>query len=183
VSKKNSYLNKLQFTEGEKFMVLLEKIASSTSPKAGICRSLISWFMEHRSWTPKQLKYVRALVVQKHRKEKQGVEYFLYAISDGNNVKIGFSSNIPKRVKSLQTANSGTIKVLWRLLAGNTSTEASKQEKKLHRFCRKYKIRGEWYKKECMFLVEQFGIKERITRKKEQESAEMEIVYEAVQHI
>jgi len=151
---------KMIYSDAEKCLVELDRLAKSEPKKTEICRSLIKWYMTHHSWTEKQWYLVKSLSV-KRKKIKEKSKYYLYAITDGTNIKLGYSSNIPKRISAIQTGNAGNIKCLWKYYTGHRSFIASNAERKLHRRCKKYRIRGEWYKNECMELVEGFSIKKK----------------------
>lgn len=68
----------------------------------------------------------------------RGVVYFVTA-DDPRMVKIGFTSNIERRVKSLQTANHGKVRVIG-CVPGTKSDETS-----FHRRFHKYRRSGEWF--------------------------------------
>lgn len=85
-------------------------------------------------------KYVKV----KAKKERASISSYVYAISDGTNVKIGKSNNPHKRRDSLQTSNS---KVLYVIATFNCTNqiEAFKLEKKLHSKFSKYRLNREWF--------------------------------------
>ncbi|MCK5016723.1 MAG: hypothetical protein KAS32_06565, partial [Candidatus Peribacteraceae bacterium] len=64
--------------------------------------------------------------------------------------------------KQIQTGHPKPLKVLWKLYVGATTGAAYKAERKLHRLCSKYKVRGEWFKPECMGLVREFTLKDKV---------------------
>lgn len=65
---------------------------------------------------------------------------FVYFISDGEQVKIGFTTNIEKRRKALQTSSAFDLA----LLAAIPGPDCL--EKELHQEFRRYRLRGEWFK-------------------------------------
>lgn len=87
----------------------------------------------------------------KQAREKQAnTQGIIYIISNGlGHYKIGFSENIKKRVKSLQTSNSKTL-TLVKTFSGDLDTE-----KRLHKLLKEYNTTGEWYKKNVVEIVNQ----------------------------
>lgn len=73
-------------------------------------------------------------------KYKKG-DTVVYVITDGNNYKIGFTSNIKNRLSGLQTSNSSLLKVLY-LFIGD-----KRLERKLHIRFKRYKTESnnEWF--------------------------------------
>lgn len=118
--------------------------------------SLIKWFQINNYFTAaqrtlaNQLTYVRKkpAVVKKH---------YLYAISNGQEIKLGMSSNVKARLKSMQTASPAELVVLWSYYIANTPSGAIKIEKKLHRACKEFHIRGEWFSMDCIGTVNSFN--------------------------
>jgi len=107
----------------------------------------------HKHKALKIIKQYRA-----HRRTASDCKQYLYAISDGTNVKLGRSNNIKKRMSALQTSNSKKLVLLWEKYTGRDIGRAEAAEKQLHRHCREYKIRGEWFNMNCMLLVANFRI-------------------------
>ncbi|MCP4984981.1 MAG: GIY-YIG nuclease family protein [Colwellia sp.] len=106
-------------------------------------------------------KYKSLGIIKKYRAHKRTAsdcKQYLYAISDGTNVKLGRSNNIKKRIIALQTSNSKKLVLLWEKYTGRNIQRAVLAEKKLHRKCKNYKIRGEWFNMQCMLLVANFKI-------------------------
>jgi CHAD domain-containing protein len=157
---------KLHLSDAEKVLAGLHEIVRSGSEKASPASSLISWFMANKYWTDKQQHYARAMISwhaesKKKKWAPKARKYYLYAISDGVAVKLGFSYRPVLRMKEMQTSHQTQLSILWKYYVGTTSSLAAKQEKKLHRFCKQYRIRGEWFHPDCMIHVEQFAVKEK----------------------
>ncbi len=93
--------------------------------------------------------------------------HFLYAASNGSHVKIGMSSSVESRVKTLQTASPVKLELLWQCYAGEDDKEAKRQERKLHTALRKYKIRSEWFSRDCMGVVDGWRVKSRQAKDEE----------------
>lgn len=80
----------------------------------------------------------------KTKQERASVSSYIYAISDGNNIKIGKSNNPHKRIDSLQTSNSNPLYIVATLNC-TSQTQAFRLEKKLHRVFSKHRLKGEWF--------------------------------------
>jgi len=67
----------------------------------------------------------------------------IYIISDGINIKIGFSKCPPKRLKQLETGNSNQLQLLY----SKPTKNARKIEKHLHKILWEFKskYKGEWF--------------------------------------
>lgn len=79
-------------------------------------------------------------------KAKIGSVYFI--LDSGNEaIKLGFSTNIPRRIKELSTANSN-LKLIYQI--DNCSMD---YEKSLHKYffdSSNYRISGEWIQKDIV---------------------------------
>jgi len=65
---------------------------------------------------------------------------FVYFIYDKSNIKIGFTKNIKKRIKELQTSNSNKL-VLLGYFIGDMN-----KEQELHNQFKNYQILNEWFR-------------------------------------
>lgn len=65
----------------------------------------------------------------------------VYFISDGQFVKIGFTANVEKRLKQLQTGHRCKLSIVATIPGGTRNTESL-----LHAALRKHKLQGEWFK-------------------------------------
>jgi hypothetical protein len=118
--------------------------------------SLIKWFQINNYLTAAQKKLAKQLTYVK-KKPAVAKKHYLYAISNGQQIKLGMSSNVKSRLKSLQTANPVKLVLLWSYYIANTPAEAVKIEKKLHRACKQFHILGEWFTMECIDTVNSFN--------------------------
>lgn len=151
---------KVLLSENESLLVELHAIVKSRSDSAFDANSLICWFMANKFWTPKQINFAKALTVKHARQlasKKKPKKYWLYAMSDGDAIKLGFSSNIQKRRGSMQTGAAQSISVIWKYYVGTLEDHARSCERKLHRLCKDHHVRGEWFNAECMELVSAFS--------------------------
>lgn len=141
-------IKKLHLTESDKLLEGLQEISRARAENSEKARSFINWWLANQSWTENQWSYIRHLVAG-HRKPRKVLvvdrKYHLYAISDGTALKIGFSCDIPKRCKSMQTGHPTKLKVVWKYYVGRERAQAFKMEQALHRFCKSHRIRGEWF--------------------------------------
>lgn len=169
-----------------KLIEKLQKAAPLLDP-AGIsaAMSLAQWFSTRGELTKKQEAFAIALICRARgergqRRKNKMVPHFLYAISDGMAVKLGFSRDPKARLRSMQTGQAGHLRLLWELLAGDSPAKAMRAERQLHRFCRAFRKRGEWFDLGCMDLVRRFEVRpSHSERRRAKEAAELEILSEA----
>ncbi|MCP4336644.1 MAG: hypothetical protein GY679_02205 [Mycoplasma sp.] len=72
------------------------------------------------------------------RNKEDGVVYFIGNQEEGN-VKIGFSTDVNRRIKELQTSSPSKLKIL-KTFPGDIS-----KERELHERFKEYRIKGEWF--------------------------------------
>jgi len=65
----------------------------------------------------------------------------VYFIKKGNEIKIGRSINIERRIEELQVANSVELHLLYKIEDVDESFESH-----LHSICSRHHIKGEWFK-------------------------------------
>lgn len=126
--------------------------------------SLVKWFQVNNYFTPAQLSLAKSLTYVK-RKSAVKKKHYLYAISNGREIKLGMSSNINGRLKALQTSSPSELVILWSYYIANTPADAIKIEKMLHRACKESHIRGEWFTMDCMRTVNSFNPNKKHTAK------------------
>jgi len=119
-------------------------------------RSLINWYRVNNFFTAAQRSLANNLP---YIKKKPAVvkKHYLYAISNGDQVKLGMSSDVNKRLKSMQTASPAELVLLWKYYIANTPADAIKIEKMLHRACKEFHVRGEWFDMSCIDTVNKFN--------------------------
>jgi hypothetical protein len=118
-------------------------------------KSLIHWYQTKGTFTPAQMALANGLTYVK--KVKGPIKkHYLYAISNGEQVKLGMSSNIKGRMKTMQTASPSELVLLWKYYVASTPRKAVKIEKNLHRACKEWSVRGEWFSMGCMRIVKRF---------------------------
>lgn len=172
----------------EMVLIELQKIIESDSLTAAKAASLMAWYRTHGKWTSKQWAYVQAMALKNrikrlNAKVKKPKSYYLYAISDGRYVKLGYSCNPRSRLKAMQTGHPEPLELVWTLEAGDSEAEASVLERKLHRYCDDFQRRSEWFDLGCMDLVRKFVVKQREDQQREEELQELEIVCAARDYI
>ena len=155
-------MSKENITEIEHLITKLQKIREN--PKVSesnrmFAASLLAHYMEYKTLTFKQKNAAINLIKYAKPKRKPKATnrvYYLYAIVGGVNVKLGVSVKPKERLKALQTGNGENLKIYWTYHVGKCRQQAYSQEKKLHRFCKDYRVRGEWFTNECLPLLREF---------------------------
>jgi len=164
-SKNNKYKSQLSY---EQLTVIklkkfsLDKKANQDDKQKAL--SLIRWFQVNNYFTVAQKKLANSLTYVK-KKPTAIKKHYLYAISNGQEIKLGMSGDVNKRLKSMQTASPSELVVLWKYYIANTPSDAIKVEKRLHRACKAYHIRGEWFTMDCINTVNNFNPNQKHTAK------------------
>ena len=129
-------------------------------------RSLLSYYICRDGLTFKQLQLAKRLNEKSNlitsQKPKSKRKYFLYALSNGCDIKLGVSSDIDQRIKGIQTSSPTTINLAWKYYIGADKQKAFASERKLHRACKDYRLKGEWFKCVCMEVVKSFSVKVKV---------------------
>lgn len=152
-------------TGSEQILEQLHSVVRSKGPNSGKAQSLIYWFMANKMWTEKQVAYIKTIIkindIEKGKKRATADQkkHHLYAISDGVYLKLGYSCNIGRRLKALQTSNGKPLEIKWKMYTGKGPKLARAAEKKLHRFMKQYHVTGEWYQLDCFDKLEEFSVK------------------------
>lgn len=168
---------KEQDGSNEKLLIDLHKLVEKPGDDRETAQSLLTWYLRNKFWTSKQVVLAKGLVARNKKKTVlKPVKYYLYAIGDGESVKLGVSTNVGSRLNTLQTGHPKQLKVLWKLFIGRERTPAYSAERKLHKYCKKYKLRGEWFKGGCMDVVAAFTLKEKRVMANEQINHDIELL-------
>lgn len=154
-----------KFTKIECLVIGLDKLGKlPDSDDEQKRKSLMRWYGRKCFLTSAQRGLAVGLVKAYGEKEKSELErkkkMYLYAITNGESVKLGMSCNIESRLKTLQTSSAQKLKVSWRYFVGYDRNFAMKCEKKLHRFCSRYHQAGEWFYLQCLPLIAEFHVKD-----------------------
>jgi len=80
---------------------------------------------------------------------------YVYLISNGNYIKIGFSRIPYKRTQELQIASPYELKLI-RTYVFDNDDDAYAFEKELQGICSNYRVRGEWYKKQALEIINDY---------------------------
>ena len=125
-----------------------------------VCLSLIGWHIKNGNLTASQWRYAESIINKSlsDSKIKKPLNQYLYGISDGVMIKLGMSNNIKKRIGVLQVGNPKKLSVIWSLKTGKSSGMTRLLEERLHKECKLYKIRGEWFDIGCMHIVRDFKL-------------------------
>lgn len=89
-------------------------------------------------------------VLRDFRAQRRGVQGYVYLITDGEYVKIGYSVNPPKRVAELQTGNARVLSLL------GTIKGTEQDERALHAKYAHLNVLQEWFELDSAILAE-FG--------------------------
>lgn len=156
MSKRKKYM-KLNYKEVIFVKLKAFSLAKTTSSDDKLrANSLVKWFQVNNFFTAAQLSLAKSLTYVK-KKPAVVKKHYLYAISNGQEIKLGMSSDVNKRLKALQTSSPSELVVLWKYYIANTPSDAIKIEKRLHRACKAYHIRGEWFTMKCIDTVNLFN--------------------------
>jgi hypothetical protein len=167
MSKRKKHKRKAKLNYNEIIFVNLKKFSleKTTSADDKIkAKSLLKWFYANGYFTAAQQALAKSLTYIK-KKPAVDKKHYLYAISNGEQVKLGMSSDVDKRLKALQTSSPSDLIVIWKYYVARTSKEAIKIEKMLHRACSEFKIRGEWFSMGCVDIVNKFNPDKKHTAK------------------
>jgi predicted GIY-YIG superfamily endonuclease len=85
------------------------------------------------------------------------MKYYIYIItSDRRHFKIGYTNDISKRVKSLQTGNPKELS-LDILIEVGSERQAFNYEQYLHEMFRAFRVKGEWFS----YKIKEYGMKSK----------------------
>lgn len=160
MKKKKYKLNPLTrlLTKTERAIVELQRKAGDfeSSSDNELAFRLLKSYTVRGSLSYEQLHLMRELNNSPSRKKVQ-TEVYLYAMAAGNEIKLGLSSQPETRKKDMQTGNAKEIELLWRLGPIDRKL-AHKLEKQLHKKCKRFNVRGEWFTQACMDTVFRFEL-------------------------
>ncbi len=124
-----------------------------------IVDSVLAWHKRQGDISTKQDKLLSQIIKAAKKgpaKKNRECMYYLYAITDSREVKLGVSTNVKARLKSLSTGSAKTLKVIWSIPVGVNRTTAFRYERRLHKLCKKYRLKGEWFDMACVMKVYKF---------------------------
>lgn len=157
---------KSEYSQFEQRLISVTKLKSRNAfndRQLEIVDSIISWERLNGKISKKQDELLLRIIKTARKgpaKKKRECMYYLYAITDSREVKLGISTSVKSRLKALSTGSSKTLKIVWELPAGVNRHKAYKYERKLHRLCKKDRLNGEWFKMDCLLKVYQFELKD-----------------------
>lgn len=115
-------------------------------------RSLCGWYRSKGFLTTKQsaLGHHLLSLLNEPKDESYTTEpHFIYLISDGEHVKIGFSKDPRKRMKDMQTSNAKPLRIVRAFeVIGKSAAKA--HERTLHSKFKAHRLKGEWFDMEVM---------------------------------
>lgn len=99
-------------------------------------------------------------------RKRQALGYWIYGITDGEHLKVGFAMDIEKRRRNLQCANPRELTVVyrWKVTRKKESTawltSAKNWERKYHQKLSGHALRGEWFKLDALQLMKELNAPE-----------------------
>lgn len=123
-------------------------------------RSLMRAYLDYHDLTPAQWRLAGS-IVNLHSKMgaiRSPSDWMVYAMRAGDRVKVGYTSNVGSRVKSIQTSHPERVEIVWSLPCEDR-VEAKRQEKKIHRLCSAFHVRGEWFSSDVIDVLRSFRAK------------------------
>lgn len=137
-------LRKSELSASEKLVAKLHESISRLDPEdQGTAHGLIHLWLTREYLRPGQWAEVSKLV-SKYKPKVEG-PFYLYGIMADDKLKLGYSKDPASRLKNLQTAHAGEVKIVWTTGPIDDQQSARDNERKLHRFCGDHHIRGEWF--------------------------------------
>ena len=150
MSKKKLNKNLLHYTHQEDAILVIDKGIDSL-PKNDIefATSLLNqWkykgYLSDKQWGWVYILAKRITGTTPTKKLCVVKEPVVYCITDHESVKFGYSTNVQKRLKALQTSNSRPLEILW-TVPFPTNSHAKGTETRLHKYCKAGHLRGEWF--------------------------------------
>jgi hypothetical protein len=159
----------LNLTSDEKLLVRLHAVSrfSDQKPIRATASSLLLWYQRRGEWTYKQ-RLLAGQLCRGHqrthvvRKPRFVEGFWLYAVRLGDELKVGMTSDVKKRVASYRIGSS-EVELMWEVALGQCSkVHAKNQEKILHKFLRK---RRHWLVRELFNLSALADIKLFVPKK------------------
>ena len=156
---------------------LIEKLhALSRTAESSLHRSecqKVCEFYIRNGFIPSNLikRCIDLVDINKPAKPVELDNFYLYAISTQDQVKVGYSKNPKTRLKTLQTGSSSDLSLEWYKYCASSDKEARIQERILHRKIKRFKIRGEWFHKSALALIYPHRVKNQ--ESKEDAAAEL----------
>lgn len=148
------------------------------------------YFTEYMKIRIREMARLSGISDKKKKKSdpKRG-EHYLYAISNGEHIKVGYSKSPKARLKQLQTGQARPLKLVWQCLCGYSDQEAKAQERKLHRRLQSNRVSGEWFEFDCLLICRSWRIfhldkaKERYLKYANEEVIEQELDLQMLEQI
>lgn len=158
--------SKIIYSREEKILISLHRLSHMKDAEENdkkTAKSLTQWYIRHGSWTPAQTKLASHLSVMFKRiisLNKQSLidKYYLYAIRINNHLKVGYSSNVEKRLNTYKTGNHD-VEVMAKISLKGGITQAKTQEKRLHKYINKYLIERELFELGALPLILEWNLK------------------------
>lgn len=140
----------IQFKTDSRFWSILKNEILKYSWPTGDIRWNEYWKKKHEEEKAKELEKIenkKRRQTEAYRLRYPGFIYFIQGESGGS-VKIGYATDIEKRIKTLQTGFPETL-VILKTYPGDTSDEAG-----IHEEFKEFRLRGEWFKPDVLELAD-----------------------------
>lgn len=99
------------------------------------CQKFITELLENEA-----IKLIATQQLSQIVKKEKKVSHFIYLIESGGLIKIGYTTNFDKRIKSYETHTTNL-----KILCVSEREDAFEIEKKLHNKYKENRIKGEWF--------------------------------------
>lgn len=119
--------------------------------RGSLCRQFIT--KDYLTQNQKNAVYKLAKPIRtrskKIRAARHAMAHWVYAISDGLHVKVGYAIDPQKRMRDMQTSNAKKL-TLEAKTKCPTRSSAKRLERQIHRAGKRYHVRGEWFTTEII---------------------------------
>lgn len=99
------------------------------------CQKFITELLENEA-----IKHIATQQLSQIVKKEKKDSHFIYLIESGGLIKIGYTTNFDKRIKSYETHTTNL-----KILCVSEREDAFEIEKKLHNKYKENRIKGEWF--------------------------------------
>ena len=115
-------------------------------------------------FTGKQREYIKLLInwVDKpkgQKKPRKLARYFLYAISDGYAIKLGYAKNVEKELAKIGKESTLAPVLTWKRYAGKDIKIVDKRLRQLMRWCEPWQEEACWHTLDAEERINDFKIK------------------------
>jgi len=151
---------KTVITKFERLIVRLHEVSLGDSDDKEAATSLYTWQLRNSGSLTKDQENLAKVIVYRNKTKRPSYtsSHYVYVMRSGDAIKIGITSQLEKRKKGLQTANSHRVDIIAALLVG-TRFQAEKIEKIYHKAFKAFRLNGEWFELTALNDVMNYDIK------------------------